>query len=241
MKAQYKLRSHETNLRHHESLSNDKIQYTHLLLGASMLENLSNPLAGLPHFQHLQSKALIFNAGVGGDKVENLMYRLVDGKLIKNPYLAEIQNVYLLIGTNNLNNKNNKCKNIIVDGTATIIYLLTKNLPLLQKIYVMKISPRTDIKQELIDEVNVSLLEMVDKTPVINNVKICYLDWCSELLNENRQINTQYYFDHVHLNTEGYKFMCDCIDQTIEDQKNQTLEDQKNQTIEDQNNQQNCQ
>lgn len=219
MKAQYKLRSYNTNLKHLDQLENDKIQYTHLLLGDSMLENLLNEFSGLVHYQQLSTKASIFNAGVGGDKIENVMYRMTEGKIVKNKHLTDLQYVYLLIGTNNLNNKNTKCKTAILEGITTIIYLLTKNLPQLRKIYIMNISPRKDIKQELVDDVNESLLNLTRETPKTNNVELQYLNWSEQLLNENRQINDQYYYDHVHLNTDGYQFMCNSISQTIDDQK----------------------
>jgi lysophospholipase L1-like esterase len=181
-----------------------------------MLENLLNEFSGLSHFKELQKKALIFNAGVGGDKVENIRYRMIDGKLVKNQYLSGVESIYLLMGTNNLNNKDSKCKDNIVDGILTIIYLLTKNFEKLLNIYIMNISPRTDIKQELIDDVNSSLLEMTKKFSLVNSVNVHYLNWTSQLLNDNQEINIQYYYDHIHLNADGYEIMYKHISETID-------------------------
>ncbi|XWV25341.1 hypothetical protein QJ856_gp0429 [Tupanvirus deep ocean] len=153
-KPQYKARSHDTNVKHLIALDKEAVPYSHLMLGDSMLENFLNEHAGLDYYKKLREKVPIFNAGVGGDKIENLLYRLVNGMLIKNNYLRNVEHVYLLIGTNNLS-KNDKCTTVISNGIRELVELLSRDLPELKNIYVMNISQRTDIKPHIIDKLNI--------------------------------------------------------------------------------------
>lgn len=73
-------------------LNSNENKYTHLLLG------------GLSFYDMIGNQN-IFNAGVGGDKVENIIYRLVESRLFDHINLQNLSNIFILAGTNNLNNK----------------------------------------------------------------------------------------------------------------------------------------
>ncbi|XWV26602.1 hypothetical protein QJ857_gp0464 [Tupanvirus soda lake] len=214
MKPVYKARSHDTNVKHIDSLDKEQVLYSHLMLGDSMLENFLNEYAGLSYYKKLREMVPIFNAGVGGDKIENLWYRLVNGLLIKNHYLSNVEHVYLLIGTNNLG-KTDKCVTTILNGIQEIVGLLAKELPELKNIYIMNISQRSDIKPNIVNTVNVLLKNYVENAPKHDNINIHYLEWSSELTNVDGTIKPKYYYDHVHLNTAGYEIMYNHILETI--------------------------
>ena len=198
-------RSHDTNIVHIEKLSSSDKKYTHLLLGDSLLDNFSKN-SGKVYYDLLQQKVALFNAGVGGDRVENVLYRLIDGKLLDHPNIKTVTNVYLLIGTNNLDNKKPKCANIIHSGIMTIAKQLVQNLPNLKNIYVFQIPPRADINKNIIDAANTPIREYFNTKPTINQVQIKYIEW-SNVFSNGSGINPAYYFDHVHFSSAGYEIL----------------------------------
>jgi len=93
----FKTRSHDTTLKTHiPELSKRQGDFDIVLLGDSMLERLKTTGAST-RLAHMERT---FNAGVGGDKIENVLYRL--GTLGMLDKLSE-RNVKLwvvMVGTN---------------------------------------------------------------------------------------------------------------------------------------------
>ena len=213
----FKQRSFDTNNQHLQFLNSENKNYTHLMLGDSMLENFLNMYSGLSFFKQIMAKVDIFNAGVGGDKVENVLYRVIEGKLLDHPSLKTVKCVYLLLGTNNLNNKNSACKDTIINGISKLVDLLINRLPHLETIHILKISPRTDINQYLIDEVNLLIAQYIEDVKQYGlDANITLINWTDKLYdNKMQQMKKEYFYDNVHLNTSGYEIMYDYIMATL--------------------------
>jgi lysophospholipase L1-like esterase len=203
----FKQRSYDTMNKHIEKLNSNKNKYTHLLLGDSLFENFTIENGALSFYDTIGNEN-IFNASVGGDKVENIIYRLIESRLFDHINLQNLCNIFILAGTNNLNNKKQEiCKQIIIEGIITIIEHVKIKLNINLNIYILKIPPRTDIKIELINEVNQSLKKIIDNYGN-EKIKLYFIDWTSEFYNiETKSINKKYYFDHVHINELGYNIL----------------------------------
>jgi lysophospholipase L1-like esterase len=203
----FKQRSYDTMKKHIELLNSNENKYTHLLLGDSLFENFTIENGGLSFYDAIGNEN-IFNAGVGGDKVENIIYRLIESKLFDHINLQNLSNIFILAGTNNLNNKKQeKSKQIIIEGIITIIEHIKNKLNINLNIYILEISPRTDIKIEIINEVNRSLKKIVDNYSN-EKVKLYFINWSLEFYDiKTENINKEYYFDHVHINELGYKIL----------------------------------
>ncbi|KAJ3148381.1 hypothetical protein HDU89_004711 [Geranomyces variabilis] len=94
----WKQRTADTHILHMQQLANPHHHHTILLLGDSMLERFTTTgratsISQNPH---------IFNAGCGGDKVDNVLYRLEHGLLDR---LPAVEKIVLHCGTNNLAGK----------------------------------------------------------------------------------------------------------------------------------------
>ncbi|KAJ3169191.1 hypothetical protein HDU88_000987 [Geranomyces variabilis] len=97
----WKQRTADTHTLHMQHLANpphtphNHNQHTILLLGDSMLERFTTTGSATSISQNPH----IFNAGCGGDKVDNVLYRLEHGLLDR---LPAVQKIVLHCGTNNL-------------------------------------------------------------------------------------------------------------------------------------------
>lgn len=209
--AKYKERSHKTNLVHLEKLNSSDKKYTHLLLGDSLLENFSSD--GAKFFNQLENKVNIFNAGVGGDRVENVFYRILNGKLLDHDNLKTVEKVYLLIGTNNLDNRplhRLGCSSRIISGIETIIRELVDRLPGLKNIYVLQIPARSDINQDLIDICNQDIRKYLQESCESDGCDIQYVEWANSFHYKNF-LKPEYYCDYVHFSSKGYEKLYETI------------------------------
>lgn len=83
----YKKRSDETTDMHIKELSN--LSPTILFLGDSLFEHFKYSKAWIDYgFNNMN----IFNAGVGGDRIQNVLYRLITKNLIN--YMKNITRVF---------------------------------------------------------------------------------------------------------------------------------------------------
>ncbi|KAM0542967.1 hypothetical protein ACHAPJ_012524 [Fusarium lateritium] len=99
----FKQRSHET---HHDThlpqIESNKGQYTIALLGDSLFERFKTTGENLS----INKNEHILNLGVGGDKVQNVQYRINQG-LLKSmkEHQQNIKLIYVHMGSNNLKKK----------------------------------------------------------------------------------------------------------------------------------------
>lgn len=220
----YKQRSHETSReRHTIELQNNPTGPSVVLLGDSMIERMVT--TGLsPSFDPWPSTALIsdetfrqqpqvssaspgriqgvFNAGVGGDKFENVIYRLTgssDPVKPLNGLLDALRNrdvkLWVLhVGTNNLHPKRGMRKSDLVLLRLVVEALLETN----GKILLVGLFRRKDIKDELVAEANESYVELVRQFQENGSSRIEFLE--PPLVDMDECLE-----DHVHLNERGYQ------------------------------------
>jgi len=164
-----------------------------VLIGDSMLERLKTTGA---HTQiaHLSSS---FNAGVGGDKIENVLYRLDLGMMD----LLEEQSVkvwVVMVGTNNLK----KSHRLLPNEVQCYRLLLQSLLSISPKsqIIACELFKRKDMPDQYVGESN-ELLRIMLKDFDKNLGFGQRIYWFEAPLG----ITKEHLVDHVHLNEEGYR------------------------------------
>ena len=171
MQAKWKEQTETTHAKHMNMLKMDKHSGSVLLLGDSMMERWQTTGKDLP-------LGNVFNAGVGGDRICNLLWRIENGILDA----GDFSRVVLMIGTNDLEKTQPKA---LVDGISQVVGEIQKRkLPFT----VYSLTPRTDIPEGKILQVNALLQE---KYP---SAYRCFYP------KEN-----PYYDDNVHLSRLGYE------------------------------------
>ena len=136
----------------------------------------------------------ILNFGIGGDKCENVLYRLVNGRI---PIHAKIAIVH--VGTNNVSSKHATAQ-MIADGICQICKTIKKFRGDID-IIVSGILPGKDRELSKVCKVN-QLLKRIFKR---NNYRTFYVspncqDWIV-----NDQLNPDLYSsDQIHLSSLGY-------------------------------------
>jgi hypothetical protein len=170
-----------------------------VLIGDSMLERLKTTGAQT-QIANLHSS---FNAGVGGDKIENVLYRLDLGMMD----LLEERNVKIwvvMVGTNNL-----KKTHPLLAAEVQRYRLLLQSLLLISsrsQIIVCEIFKRKDIGDQYVEESNWLLRDMLNEFHKNLGGGQRTL-WVEAPLG----ITKDHLVDHVHLNEEGYRIW----DQTL--------------------------
>ncbi|KXX78171.1 Platelet-activating factor acetylhydrolase IB subunit gamma [Madurella mycetomatis] len=212
--AKYKPRSHETSKTTHlPLLQRQQRPPTIVLLGDSMVERMTttgespNLVAPWPSAAMLPDSELpagtgrlhgVLNAGVGGDKVQNIAYRLVgerhpeDGEKDLAGLLEALvgcgpgrkEGVKLWVvqaGTNNLSVKKG-----LVDTDRDAFQVVLRALK--------------DVARELVDEANKKLMDMVKGLNHEAGMdRVVFLPATDEVKTEEHLV------DHVHLSLDGYR------------------------------------
>ncbi|KAK1710030.1 SGNH hydrolase-type esterase domain-containing protein [Colletotrichum acutatum] len=228
--SKYKQRSHETSLeRHLVELQNKPEQPSIVLLGDSMIERMIT--TGLsPSFdlwpsttmigdetnqQHLQTPSArterlqgVFNAGVGGDKFENVIYRLTGssdplrplGGLLDALRNRDVKLWVLHVGTNNLHPK----RGMRESDLALLRLIVEALLEMNGKILLIGLFRRKDIRDELIVKANESYVELVRQfqEDAVNQI---------EFLEPPLVDMEECLVDHVHLNERGYQIWAEVL------------------------------
>ncbi len=185
----WKQRTAETHSQHlSQLLSRSSSHPIHvLLLGDSMFERWLTTGGKIFNLENT------FNAGVGGDMIQNLLFRTtsaavdkrVDGGLLEQ---LDVKLAVVFIGTNNIAKDQPQ---MIAEGVAVVLQQLRATQKNLQKIILYALPYRTDVPKERIDAYN-SLLESMPN--------IIYSDDLAKAVNFQ-----DHYDDHVHLNEQGYQ------------------------------------
>ena len=188
----FKARSHDTNIETHFPELDERAgeQFEVVLIGDSMLERLKTTGTST---RIAQMKSM-FNAGVGGDKIENVLYRLGTlGMMLK---LSD-RNVKLWIveiGTNNLKKALNPKE---IELYRLLIRTLLKMSPL-SRIIACEIFKRKDIDDGHVDGSNRLVQGMVKElNDSLREERIIWVD--------APEVTDEMLDDHVHLNEQGYK------------------------------------
>ncbi|PVH80412.1 carbohydrate esterase family 3 protein [Cadophora sp. DSE1049] len=183
--AKFKDRSHKTCHETHLPILKYTKSLSGVLLGDSMIERFlttgsSTQIAQLPSS---------LNAGCGGDKISNLIYRL----LIMLPYLPSDVKVWvLMMGTNDLGKKK-AVKDEDVDAYGVLVRALCEVVPK-SNVLVCGVFERKDVLDDCVRETNGKLRGMVERLG--DRVR-----W----LEPPRLEKELHLDDHVHLNGVGYE------------------------------------
>ena len=157
--ARYKQRSDQTHTSVHEPLLSEVPPHPIwcLLLGDSMLERLqtsgAHTILGQGQFPH------IFNAGVGGDRIQNVLYRLDTKGLFWDLRSHGIKYAILHMGTNDLKPKRAFDAEVLRQY-ALVLETVHRAAPAV-KVLVTGLMPRKDVDLRVVDQSNASLQQLV--------------------------------------------------------------------------------
>jgi lysophospholipase L1-like esterase len=149
------------------------------------------------------------NYGISGDKTENILWRITEGKDLEgtNPGL-----IVLLIGINNLLEKSSPEETAL--GIKRIVQILRKKLPeskiLLLGIFPCWKNPKHPIRIK-VKKVNSSICNLAD------NKNIWYLDVGHVFLEKDGSISKKIFRDYLHLSEKGYKRWAEAMNPTLND------------------------
>lgn len=232
--SKYKERSYQTSKEQHVPLLNKHPTEPQVVLfGSSMFERMkitanSPDLQPWPSTTMLSDSALeriaasqqapglkridsVFNAGVGGDKIENMLYRLLgdaNRKLIGLIPIFSTRNVRFWIvqaGTNNLHSKHGHR-----DKDRGLLRLLLQTLLKISHAEATILFPeilyRKDIPDNLVDTANEKIRSLVTLMNTnLGREAIVFLPAPKEISKDMHLV------DHVHLNLEGYRLWAESL------------------------------
>ena len=142
------------------------------------------------------------NFGVSGDTVQNVLYRITDGKqLACNPRV-----IVLLIGTNNLHQAPVATPDQIAEGVNNLIQVIRKELPD-TRILLLGVLPRSG--NYGINTVNAGLEKVAASFRATG--KVAFLDVSSALLRGKKEVKPEVFRDGLHLSPFGYKLFAEAI------------------------------
>ena len=184
----WKERTDSTNKKHLNILS--KRNFDVMFIGDSMFERWFTTGSNL--WNNLR-KYNIMNCGIGGDKVENLLWRFSqDQNILAKP----VNKIFLMIGTNNIDTDKPE---LVYNGIENLVKILIEKMPN-AKLYLYGILPKNDNNKKVEEKINIcnQLLAELCKS------------WNLEYRYFGDKVNNPKFFDdHVHLNVDGYQIWYD--------------------------------
>jgi lysophospholipase L1-like esterase len=214
-RARFKERSHATHTQTHQqqlesatpinslptTSSELPSQIDIVLLGDSMLERLKTTGKYTQIGQLSYPRA--FNAGVGGDKIENVLYRIKLGLLgllkPKSPKLVVMQ-----VGTNNLRPRQPLSRQHL-DDYHLLLQALLRFLPAQTQILVTGLFKRTDIDEKYVSQSNIALKELVQTINTEEMERQTQQNYRVHWIEPPEEIRPDHLADNVHLNLHGYQ------------------------------------
>jgi lysophospholipase L1-like esterase len=194
--AKWKQRSHDTHHNTHipelASWSSDK-RLRVVLIGDSMLERFKTTGSST----RVGTLSNAFNAGVGGDKIENVLYRIDQG-LLKALAQTPPELWVLTIGTNNLKPKRHLEPHDIESFTLLMAALL--RCAEKSKILMTGTPYRMDIPNDVVDGSNEKRKQAVEELDkAAGGERLFWQPAPSSLATK------EYLVDHVHFTEKGYE------------------------------------
>ncbi len=146
------------------------------------------------HFSHRS-----LNIGVGGDRTQNILWRLRNGHL----ECGKLRKAVVLAGTNNLSDSDSEAD--IFEGVAAIVYYLLDQCPSVQ-VVLMGILPREPASfMGPIRRIN-EMLSRLD-----NGTSIRFLDLHAQFQSADGSIPAGLMPDGLHLSARGYRLWADAL------------------------------
>ncbi|MGN6295630.1 MAG: SGNH/GDSL hydrolase family protein [Ginsengibacter sp.] len=133
------------------------------------------------------------NAGFGWDRIENVLWRVYHGEFDD----FNGKNIVLMIGTNNLSEKNNESK--IVEGLQFLINAIKKRKPN-TKITMVGILPRAKSEERV-----VMINKKIKEVSLKNHID--YVDFGKDFLMGNKINSKLFVSDGLHPNGDGYEVL----------------------------------
>ncbi len=148
------------------------------------------------------------NFGVGGDWIQNVLWRLENGVMDK----VKPQAIVLLIGTNNVSHKFSVKE--ITEGIKEIVAVIKKKTPD-TKIIIMGIFPRgksihNNHFYENIKKINKNIAKMTD------GKNIFYLDIGKKLVEPDGTITKEMMKDGLHIGSKGYEIWAKALQPVLD-------------------------
>ncbi|OQA88452.1 MAG: GDSL-like Lipase/Acylhydrolase [Lentisphaerae bacterium ADurb.Bin242] len=138
------------------------------------------------------------NYGVSGDTVENVLWRVTEGKQLEcNPSL-----IVLMIGTNNLHRQPFNTPEEIVAGIDHLIQVIQAKLPK-TKILLLGVFPRRG--SHPIPEINAKLAEAAVAR------KVSFMDLSETFLRGKKEVSAEIFRDGLHLSPAGYEIWAQAL------------------------------
>lgn len=158
------------------------------------------PLAHQQQGKHAWSRLFkgtkVHNLGFGWDKIENVLWRIYHGEL--DGY--EAKNIFMLIGTNNLQfNTDHE----IIEGIVFTAKAIRERQPS-AKLHVIGILPRKGQEQR-IAHINTELQQELVKSNAV------YIDLTPFLTKRDGRIDESLFGDGLHPNEKGYKKIAEAL------------------------------
>lgn len=182
---------------------------TTLVIGSSLIERFST--TGRVHLRDFKNNGIIL-AGVGGDGIQHVWWRIKNGQLIEK-LTAPIDHVILMIGTNNIPYEKDTQKLALAVGEM-YKYLKTK----VTNVTVMELAPKSEPERpsyditEMIRVYNKTLKKIIPYRDFAKN-------WWKELADENKNPKKEMYVDNVHFSSEGYKIVAKTLLNLVQQKK----------------------
>ncbi|MCE9555885.1 MAG: hypothetical protein K8T91_21255 [Planctomycetes bacterium] len=142
-------------------------------------------------------KYQVVNFGVGGDRAENVLWRLENGELKG----TSPKVIVLMIGTNNMGF--NTAEEVAL-GVTTVVKNLQTKFPT-TKILLLGILPKKDAKVEKVAAANEIIAKLDD------GKMVRYLDFGPKLLDKDGKIQAGMLADAVHLTHKGYEIWVEAM------------------------------
>lgn len=173
-----------------------------LFLGDSITQDWEG--TGRPVWDQYYGHRQAANFGIGGDRVQHLLWRIENGNLDGiRPRL-----VVLLIGTNNLHDNT---PTEIVDGINRVIEQIRRKLPE-ARILLLGLFPRADTQGKLapvVSQVNAQLAQLNNRNHTV------YLD-LGQHFSPNGTVSEEIMPDGVHLSEKGYRIWAEAMEPLVD-------------------------
>ena len=142
------------------------------------------------------------NFGIGGDRTENVLWRLLNGELDG----IKPKVVMLMIGTNNIG-ANSDAE--IAAGIRAVVAEIRKRSPK-TKVLLLGIFPRGEKPDTGVRKKIQAINEMVSKLDD-GGKTVKYLDIGAKFLKEDGTLTKEIMYDFLHLTPEGYRIWADAV------------------------------
>ncbi len=142
------------------------------------------------------------NFGVSGDTVQNVLYRITEGKQLA----CRPRVIVLLIGTNNLHQAPVAAPEQIVQGVDNLLRIIRRELPD-TRVLLLGVLPRKG--NFPIEALNAGLKKAADSFK--STGKVTFMDVSSALLRGKKEVDPAVFRDGLHLSPLGYRLFAEAI------------------------------